>query len=107
MSAGNPDLKVYVYEVFSSGIPEHGGVSQIVPKSPVVFPFIILAPFCSRSGPNISHNDTKQDKRGGNGTKLPHVGYTPIYQGGTNVHLSNVHFVPRDISAFLDPSWGS
>ena len=28
-------------------------------------------------------------------------------QGGTNVHLSNVHFVLRDISALLDPSWGS
>ena len=24
------------------------------------------------------------------------------YQGGTNVHLSNVHFVLRDISALLD-----
>ena len=28
-------------------------------------------------------------------------------QGVTNVHLSNVHFVLRDISASLDPSWGS
>ena len=26
-------------------------------------------------------------------------------QGVTNVHLSNVHFVLRDISALLDPSW--
>ena len=25
----------------------------------------------------------------------------------TNVHLANVHFVLRDISALLDPSWGS
>ena len=24
----------------------------------------------------------------------------------TNAHLSNVHFVLRDISALLDPSWG-
>ena len=28
-------------------------------------------------------------------------------QGVTNVHLSNVHFVFRDTSALLDPSWGS
>ena len=28
-------------------------------------------------------------------------------QGGTNVHLSNVHFVLHDISALLDPSCGS
>ena len=28
-------------------------------------------------------------------------------QGVTNVHLSNAHFVLRDISALLDPSWGS
>ena len=28
------------------------------------------------------------------------------HQGVTNVHLSNVHFVLRDISALLDPSWG-
>ena len=30
-----------------------------------------------------------------------------VCQGGTNVHLSNAHFVLRDISALLDPSWGS
>ena len=29
-----------------------------------------------------------------------------LFQGGTNVHLSNVHFVLRDISALLDRSWG-
>ena len=28
-------------------------------------------------------------------------------QGVTNVHLSTVHFVLRDISALLDPSWSS
>ena len=26
---------------------------------------------------------------------------------GTNVHLSNVHSVLRDISSLLGPSWGS
>ena len=31
----------------------------------------------------------------------------PKSQGTTNVHLSNVHFVLREISALLDPSWGS
>ena len=30
-----------------------------------------------------------------------------LIQGVTNVHLSNVHFVLRDISALLDTSWGS
>ena len=28
-------------------------------------------------------------------------------QGVTNVHISNVHFVLRDIFALLEPSWGS
>ena len=31
----------------------------------------------------------------------------PVNQGMTNAHLSNVHFVLREISALLDPSWGS
>ena len=29
------------------------------------------------------------------------------YQGVTNVHLLNVHLVLREISALLDPAWGS
>ena len=37
------------------------------------------------------------------------INYFPMlgFQGVTNVHLSNVHFVLRDISALLDPSRGS
>ena len=30
-----------------------------------------------------------------------------ILKGGRNVHLSSVHIVLRDISALVDPSWGS
>ena len=52
-------------------------------------------------------NAAKKGKTQNDKSTLFYPPNPPFYQGVTNVHLSNVHFVLHDISALLDPSWGS
>ena len=53
----------------------NGGVSQFVPKCPVLSPFVL---FCPSRGPERGQIGTKEDKRGQNGTFRDKLGNAPF-----------------------------